>query len=110
MQRDDVHLFDIVDSAKTALLYVAGKSQSEFLSDRQCQDAVIRRLEIVGEAARRLSDETRAAHSQLPWQDVIGQRNILIHKYDDVDFTLVWETLKNDLPQLIAYLEPLLPE
>ena len=109
MRRDDAYLFDILDSARAALEYVAGKSQSDFLSDRQCQDAVIRRLEIIGEAARRLSDETRDAHPRLPWSGMIGQRNILSHKYDDVDYSIVWETLQNDLPAFISYLEPLLP-
>ncbi len=106
MLRDDVILLDILDSAKTAIEYVAGKTQSEFLSDRQCQDAVIRRLEIIGEAARRLSEETRTAHPELPWRGIIGQRNILIHKYDDVDLFVVWETVKNDLPGLVAHLQP----
>lgn len=110
MRRDDVCLLDILDSAKTAADYVAGKTREEFLADRQCQDAVIRRLEIIGEAARRLSDETREAHPDLPWRELLGQRNILIHKYDDVDFAIVWETVQKDLPALIAYLEPLLPE
>ncbi len=109
MQRDDVYLFDILDSATAAVEYVAGKSQTDFLADRQCQDAVIRRLEIIGEAARRLSDETRDAHPQLPWSGMIGQRNILSHKYDDVDFLIVWETVQSDLPTFISYLEPLLP-
>lgn len=75
----------------------------------QLQDAVIRRLEIIGEAARRVSDAKRQEWSHLPWQQMIGMRNIVIHKYDDVDLIAVWDTVMNDLPDLIHKIEPLVP-
>lgn len=75
------------------------------MKDSQCQDAVIRRLEIIGEAARRISPETRARLPQLPWEAMIGMRNILIHEYDDVDLMIVWDTVQKDLPRLVANLE-----
>ena len=81
------------------------KSPEDFLKDSQCQDAVIRRLEIIGEAARRISPETRARLPQLPWEAMIGMRNILIHEYDDVDLMIVWDTVQKDLPRLVANLE-----
>ena len=67
-----------------------------------------RRLEIIGEAARRISKETQAAYSDLPWSDMVGMRNIMIHEYDDVDLVIVWETVNNDLPPLIDALEKIL--
>jgi uncharacterized protein with HEPN domain len=106
MSRDPAYLFDILDSAGLALAYVAGKSREDFLHDVQLQDAVIRRLEIIGEAARRLTDATRASLPELPWRSMIGMRNVTIHQYDAVDLTRVWDTVEVALPKLIAVLEP----
>jgi len=108
MQRDREYLLDILEAAKLALEYVGDKTREEFFGDLQCQDAVIRRLEIIGEAARRISEETQAAHPDLPWSDMVGMRNIMIHEYDDVDLVIVWETVNNDLPPLIDALERIL--
>jgi len=108
MQRDREYLVDILEAAKIALDYVSDKSKTEFLNDLQCQDAVIRRLEIIGEAARRISDETRAAHPDLPWSEMVSMRNIMIHEYDDIDLVIVWETVQNDLPSLVESLEMIL--
>jgi uncharacterized protein with HEPN domain len=89
--------------------YVLGKTKEEFLRDSQCQDAVIRRLEITGEAARRISQPTRARISQVPWAAMIGMRNLIIHEYDDVDLQVVWDTVQEHLPNLIQAIEPLVP-
>jgi len=101
MQRDAAYLEDILTAARLALGYVEGKDLDEFVRDVQCQDATVRRLEIIGEAARRISAETRARHPELPWDEMIGMRNIMVHEYDAVDLTIVWETVRNDLPGLI---------
>ncbi|MFH0938920.1 MAG: HepT-like ribonuclease domain-containing protein [Planctomycetota bacterium] len=90
MDRDQTYLLDILEAARLAIFYVGNKSENEFLADIQCQDSVIRRLEIIGEAARRVSNEFRLVHPELPWSDMIGMRNILIHEYDDVDIHIVW--------------------
>lgn len=105
MPRDQAHLADILLSARRAIEYVSTKEKKEFLQDQQCQDAVIRRLEIVGEAARRVSEPTRLFLSKLPWTSLIGMRNLLIHEYDGVDLEIVWETVQRDLPKLVAALE-----
>ncbi len=105
MQRDEEYLLDILEAAKLALAYVDKKSREEFFNDTQCQDAVIRRLEIIGEAARRISEETRATFPDLPWSDMVGMRNVIIHEYDDVDIFIIWETVHNDIPKLIDSLE-----
>jgi uncharacterized protein with HEPN domain len=109
MLRDPQYFLDILQAAKLALSYVAGKTQEEFLDNTLCQDAVIRRLEIIGEAARRLSREARTALPGLTWNAMIGMRNILIHEYDDVDLHIVWDTVRHDLPALIKIIEPLIP-
>lgn len=108
MQRDREYMIDILESAKLAIDYIGEKSREEFFLDSQCHDAVIRRIEIIGEAARRISDETRSAYTELPWSDMIGMRNLMIHEYDDIDIAIVWETVKNDLPLLIDSLEKIL--
>jgi uncharacterized protein with HEPN domain len=100
---------DILEAARLAVSYVAGISKQAFLRDTLRQDSVIRRIEIIGEAARRISPETKAAHSEIPWSNIIGMRNLIIHTYDDVDLEIVWETIKDDLPRLIAAIEPLVP-
>lgn len=109
MSRDPQYLLDVLIAAKLALTYVAGKTQEEFLADTQCQDAVIRRLEIIGEAARRLSRQTRTTLPELAWNAMIGMRNAMIHEYDDVDLSIVWDTVRSDLPSLIRAIEPLVP-
>lgn len=80
MSRDDVHLLDILDAARLALRYVRGKSREEFLDDVQLQDAVIRRLAIMGEAARRVAEDTRRGLPGVPWHQMAGMRNIVIHE------------------------------
>ncbi len=74
-------------------------------SDRVLSLALVRLLEIVGEAARRVSDETREAHPEVPWSQIVGLRNRLIHGYDSVDLEILWRILSDDLPRLIEALE-----
>lgn len=108
MERDRVFLLDILEAARLAISYVGNKTEAEFLADIQCQDSVIRRLEIIGEAARRISEETRRAYPELPWSDMIGMRNILIHEYGDVDMLIVWKTVQTELPAIVAKVAKLL--
>jgi uncharacterized protein with HEPN domain len=109
MPRDVAYLLDILEAAKLAATYVSAKTQEEFVRDTQCQDAVIRRLEIIGEAARRISDETQARLPDLPWSAMINMRNLMIHEYDHVDLVVVWDTVQNHLPTLIQSIAPLVP-
>jgi uncharacterized protein with HEPN domain len=98
MSRDDTYLVDILESAKIALDYVFDKSWDEFYEDIQCQDAVVRRIEIIGEAARRVSQTTRNKYPQIPWREMTSMRNLVIHEYEVVDIKQVWETVQNKLP------------
>ncbi len=109
MSRDDTYLVDILESAKIALDYVSGKSWDDFYGDMQCQDAVIRRVEIIGEAARRVSQETRDRYPQLPWREMTSMRNLVIHEYDVVDIKLVWDTMQNKIPPLIQDISKIVP-
>ena len=95
----------MLDSARLAMGYLEETNKTAFLSDVRTQDAVVRRIEIIGEASRRLSEQGRASLPELPWHSMVSMRNLMIHEYDGVDYTLVWETVKNDLPQLVKLLE-----
>ena len=109
MSRDDTYLVDILESVKIALGYVSGKSWDEFYEDIQCQDAVVRRIEIIGEAARRVSQGTRDKYPQIPWREMTSMRNLVIHEYDVVDINQVWDTLQNKIPPLIEELSKIVP-
>lgn len=108
MQRDSAYIQDIIDSARLALSYVRDVDEASFSCNFQLQDAVLRRLEIIGEAARRVSDETKAEHPRIPWRQMIGMRNQVIHMYDGVDLRIVWHTIQNDLFPLVEMLECLI--
>jgi uncharacterized protein with HEPN domain len=105
MSKDNAHLADILDSARIIQEHLAGMSREQFLADVRTQDAVIRRFEIIGEAARHLSPAALKALPEVPWDLVVGMRNLLIHDYDDVDPRRVWTDSQNDLPPLIVRLE-----
>jgi len=102
-------LRDILSSARAALAYVSGKTESDLLRDAFLQDAVVRRFEIMGEAAKRIGMQTRTQYPQLPWKYMTGMRDHLAHEYDDVDYSLLWHTIQEDLPPLVAALEKIVP-
>src|SRR5574341_688219 len=89
--------------------HLKGKTRAELADSRLLQLGVVRLVEIVGEAGARVSKEERAKHPQIPWDDVVGMRNRLIHGYDTVDLDILWDTVKDDLPRLIATLERVVP-
>ncbi len=107
--RDATHLWDIVRAAEAVADDIAGLGFQTYLEVRQTRSAVERELEIIGEAARRLSDSFREAHPGIPWASIIAQRNVLAHQYDKVDHARVWTVASKRLPELLAALSPLLP-
>jgi len=102
---DDVRIHHILDAAREAVSFVQGRCRKDLDTDRKLNLSVIRLLEIIGEAARGISDDFREAHPDLPWKSMAGMRDRLIHGYFDVNLDVVWETLTEDLPPLIAKLE-----
>lgn len=108
MWRDDANLLDIVTWARRANKYAKPLTAAEFLTDSLIQDATIRCLLVVGEAAARISVGFRDAHPEVPWSRVIGMRNRLVHEYGHVDLTEVWTTATGDCLDLVDQLEPLL--
>ena len=110
MQRNErAWLLDMLVSAREALALAADLSYAEFAEDRRSQLAILKSVETVGEAASRVSEDTREAHPQIPWREIVGMRHRLVHAYFDIDLRLVWDTVARDLPALIDRLEPLVP-
>jgi uncharacterized protein with HEPN domain len=109
MWRDDAYFLDILNAARRVVQYTTGMTGEEFERDDLTQDATMRQLGIIGEAARKVSQETRNAHPEIPWVEIIGMRNRLIHEYSRINLPRVWDTIKNDIPPLITLIEPLVP-
>jgi uncharacterized protein with HEPN domain len=109
MRRDEAYLLDMLIAAHDAVSFVHGLSLEQFRASRLHQQAIIKALETIGEAAARVSEESRTAQSEIPWRDIIGMRHRLVHEYFEINLDKGWETVQNDLPPLIAKLEPLVP-
>jgi uncharacterized protein with HEPN domain len=110
MQRDDrVYLLDILISARRAISYANNVTWEEFERDEMRQDAIAHALEIIGEAAKRVTKPTKDMNLQIPWDMMIGLRNRLIHEYFRINLAAVWDVVEHDLPNLIRQIEPLVP-
>jgi|PlaIllAssembly_1097288.scaffolds.fasta_scaffold395706_1 uncharacterized protein with HEPN domain len=97
---DSVYLQHILEAIAQIRTYTAGMDEPLFLANRLVQDGVIRQIEIIGEASKNLSPATRSLTSGIPWKDIAGMRDKLIHQYFGVDIPSVWATVDQDLPQL----------
>lgn len=103
-------LSHIVEAVEKIQSYVAGMSLEEFLTDTRTSDAVLRNLEIVGEAARLVPEEVTTRHQQVPWAEMRALRNIVAHEYDRVDLRIIWEAVHHDLPPLVPLVQEVLSE
>ena len=88
-----------MESIKLIERYTKNVSKEKFLVSRETQDAVVRRLEVIGEVARNLPEESKQLNSKIAWRKIIAMRNLLIHEYFGVDLKLVWAVVKNNLPE-----------
>jgi uncharacterized protein with HEPN domain len=104
-----VRLRHMLDHAREAVAIAKGKTRGDLHSDRILNLALVRLLEIVGEAASRTPLDERAQHARIPWAQIVGLRNRLIHGYDSVDFDILWQIVNQDLPSLIVALEQIVP-
>jgi uncharacterized protein with HEPN domain len=102
---DDVLLKDMADHARMAVTAAMGKARQDLDSDPVLAAALERFVEIIGEAASRLSDEARSRLPGVPWLEIIGMRNRLIHGYAAVDRNILWDVVASDLPALLSHLE-----
>ncbi len=102
-------LLDMALAAKDALGFAAGMNEAEFAASRLHQNAVIRSLEVIGEAAGKISADFRDKHPKIQWREITGMRHRLIHGYAEVRFDVVWSVVQDSLPPLLAAISPLLP-
>jgi uncharacterized protein with HEPN domain len=108
-QGDLLYLGHMLDVSLQAVAKVEGKSREEFDEDENLRLALTHLIQMIGEAARRVSLETRQAHPLIPWSDIIGMRHKVVHDYLDIDFDVVWAVVTTDLPVLITLLNPIVP-
>ncbi len=108
-KRDPAYLWDMLDAAKAIMAFVSNRTFYDFQQDRMLRNAIERNLEIIGEAANRVSESFQKAHSEIPWKSIIGQRNILIHEYGEIKNERIWAVATKRVAELAAILEPLLP-
>lgn len=109
MWRDDHHLLDMLIYARQARDFNVQATWEQFSTDIMLQYATQRALQIVGEAASKVSEEFRAAHPAIPWEQIIGFRHRLVHDYTRIDLAKVWEVVNTHVQPLIEALEPLVP-
>ena len=110
MWRDDAYLLDMLLAARKVMKYAQGVDFERFDQDEVLQDAIMRRIQIIGEAARKVSEEFKEAHPEIPWYEISGMRNKLVHEYFRVIPEKVWEAVAKDIPALIDLIEPLVPQ
>jgi uncharacterized protein with HEPN domain len=107
MKDDRIYLEHILQSINRINSYLAGMDYQSFTDDLLTQDAVVRQLEIIGEATKRISDSLRRMNPQVPWSDMAGMRDILIHDYLEVDLDIVWKTSTESISELKSLLQNL---
>ena len=107
--KDAAYLWDMLDAARAIQKFVVSRSFADYGADRMLRGAVERHIEIIGEAAIRVSRGFRAAHPEIPWQRIIAQRNVLAHEYGEIDDALVWRVATDRIPELTGQLERIVP-
>lgn len=108
-RRDDsISLRQMRDHAREALSFSAGKTRTDLDTARMLNLSLVRLLEIIGEAAGRVTAATQARHPDIPWALIVGMRNRLVHGYDTIDLDIVWEVVQHELPPLMAQLDAIL--
>jgi uncharacterized protein with HEPN domain len=110
MRKDDsIRLRHMLDAANESHFFIKEKTRDDLDTDRKLVLALVKSIEIIGEAASKISEECREDISEIPWADIIGMRNRLIHAYFDINLDILWKTVIVDLPPLIADLERIIP-
>ena len=109
MQRDPERLLDMLTVARRITRRLYEVDRLEFDDDEDLQIVVVHLIQIIGEAASNVSDEFRATHADIPWHEIVSMRHRIVHDYLNINIAKVWETARQDIPTLIALIEPLIP-
>ena len=104
---DQVKIKHMLDAANECLSFVKGKSRNELTTNKILVYALVKVIEIIGEAASKISKDFQDKHPEIPWQDIVAMRNHLIHVYFDIDLDILWDTVNKDIPRLIIMLQKL---
>ena len=102
---DSVRLQHMLDHAREAVGMIEGKKRADLHEERMLELSLVRLIEVIGEAAARVTSKGRERYGSMPWSQIVGMRNRLVHGYDQVDLDVLWDTIEYDLPPLIAELE-----
>jgi uncharacterized protein with HEPN domain len=108
-RKDPAYLWDMLEAAEKVREYLIDKTFEDFMLDDMRREAVERNLEIIGEAAGRISEGLKLEQTDIPWQEIIAQRNALLYEYYDIDYQKIWQVVSFDVPKLIEQIRPLIP-
>ncbi len=110
MPKDDiVRMRHILDAAREALSFISGKARVDLNTNRMLVLSLVKEIEIIGEAAGKISEETKNKYKAIPWLDMIDMRNHLIHVYFEIDLDILWDTVVKDIPPLVKELDKIVP-
>ena len=107
---DSDYIEDIVNSINSIENFVKGVTYNDFINNEMMYEAVIRKLGIIGEACNNLSKEIKDKHTEIPWREIIGMRNIIIHNYLGVDLKIIWTSIKKDVPEFKGFISKLIKD
>lgn len=109
-ERDAAYLWDMLQTARDILEFTRGISFTEYSSNKMLKMAAERGFQILGEAARRVGESVKMNHPEIPWNAIVGHRNVIVHDYADLSDRRIWEVIQRDLPVLVQVLDRLAPE
>jgi uncharacterized protein with HEPN domain len=107
MPRDQESVIDIANAIRRSLRYTNGVSKSELETNDEKLSAILYQITIIGEATKRLSQSFRQQHQEIPWRQMSGMRDVIVHDYDQLDFDVIWDVVENKLPELLNLIDSL---